>query len=86
VNDQTVNQTAKPLKKGKNKQNKTLFRNSRITVLVVLVLLLEHPVLSVSPRQFWSTPVVGGWWVGSGGLAGLRSFRAVFWWACHVGA
>jgi hypothetical protein len=37
VGDQTANQTAKPLKKGKKIHQ---FWNSRIAVLVVLVLLL----------------------------------------------
>jgi hypothetical protein len=38
VDDQTANQTAKPLKEGKKKNHQ--FRNSGISVLVVLVLLL----------------------------------------------
>jgi hypothetical protein len=38
VGDQTANQTAKLLKKGRKKNHQ--FWNSRITVLVVLVLLL----------------------------------------------
>jgi hypothetical protein len=38
VDDQTANQAAKPLKKGKKK--KSLVWNSRITILVVLVFLL----------------------------------------------
>jgi hypothetical protein len=37
VGDQTANQTAKPLKKGKKKKQ---FWNSRISVLVVLMILL----------------------------------------------
>jgi hypothetical protein len=41
VDYQTANQTAKPLKKGKKKKKKNhWFWNSRIAVLVVLVLLL----------------------------------------------
>jgi hypothetical protein len=39
VDDQIANQIAKPLKEGKKKK-KSPFRNSRISVLVVLVLLL----------------------------------------------
>jgi hypothetical protein len=38
VDNQTANQIAKPLKKGKKKNPQ--FRNSSISVLVVLVLLL----------------------------------------------
>jgi hypothetical protein len=40
VDNQTANQTAKPLKKGKKKKKNHQFWNSRITVLIVLVLLL----------------------------------------------
>jgi Flp pilus assembly protein TadB len=41
VGDQRVNQRAKPLKEGKKKKKKNhWFRNSGISVLVVLVLLL----------------------------------------------
>jgi hypothetical protein len=43
VDDQTANQTAKHLKKSKKKKNHQ-FWNSRIGVLVVLMLLLYHPV------------------------------------------
>jgi hypothetical protein len=49
VDDQTANQTAKSLKRGKKKRNKKIcqFRNSTILALVVLVLLLQHLNLSV---------------------------------------
>jgi hypothetical protein len=40
VDDQTANQTAKPLKKGKKKKTNQWFWNSRIKILVVLMLLL----------------------------------------------
>jgi hypothetical protein len=73
VDNQTANQTAKPLKKGKKKKNPH-FWNSRITVSVVLVLLFSiQSCLSVSPRQFWSPPVVG-------------SGQAKAWQACVVEA
>jgi hypothetical protein len=39
MSDPTANQTAKPLKKGEKEKNHQ-FWNSRITVLVVLMLLL----------------------------------------------
>jgi hypothetical protein len=42
VDKQIANMTNKHLKKRKKKFR---FRNSRISVLVVLVLLLQHPVL-----------------------------------------
>jgi hypothetical protein len=38
--DQTANQAVKPLKKGKKKKKNHQFWNSRIEVLVVLLLLL----------------------------------------------
>jgi hypothetical protein len=44
VDNQTVNKTNKHLKKRKKNSQ---FRNSRILVFVVLVLLLQHPVLFV---------------------------------------
>jgi hypothetical protein len=49
VGDQTANQAAKPLKKGKKRKRKKnhQFWNNRIAVLVVLMLHLEHPDLSV---------------------------------------
>jgi hypothetical protein len=40
VDSQTANQTAKPLKKGKKRNKNHQFWNSRITVLVDLMLLL----------------------------------------------
>jgi hypothetical protein len=40
VDDQTANQTAKPLKEGKKENKNHQFSNSRISVLIVLVLLL----------------------------------------------
>jgi hypothetical protein len=53
VDDQTANQAANPLKKGEKKDKKKYhqFWNSRITVLVVLMLVLQHPdLLCVSLR------------------------------------
>jgi hypothetical protein len=71
VDNQTVNKRNKHLKKRINVEKKKTnnkrpcFRNSRISVLVVLLLLLQHPVLLVSiSGRFgagvwwcWSTPV-----------------------------
>jgi hypothetical protein len=40
VGDQTANQAAKPLKKGKKEKKNHQFWNSRIAILVVLMLVL----------------------------------------------
>jgi hypothetical protein len=47
VDNQTVNKTNKHLKKRKKRENSPQFRNSSISVLVVLVLLFQYPVLFV---------------------------------------
>jgi hypothetical protein len=65
VDDQTANKTAKVLKKGKENHQ---FRNSRITLLVVLVLPLASSLVCMClPGRFgaciwwcWSPPVAGG--------------------------
>jgi hypothetical protein len=69
VDNQTANKTNEHLKirkKKKEKKKNPQFRNSRISVLVVLVLLLQHTVLSVYVSKAglelgvwwcWSTPV-----------------------------
>jgi hypothetical protein len=102
VDDQAANQTAKSLKKGKKKKKKThCFWNSRVTVLVVLVLLLYHPVLSLcvslaalefSCGRQWAGGVLASLW--GRGLAGRQSGGpamqepggAAIWQACRVRA
>jgi hypothetical protein len=64
MGDQTANEAANPLKKGK-KNKKHQFWNYRIAVLVFLCYSFRiQTCLCVSLRQFWNSPVVGGRWVG----------------------
>jgi hypothetical protein len=57
VGDQTANQAAKPLKKGGKKKEKKIITSSgtlELQAVLVVLLLLLHPVLSVSLRHIWS--------------------------------